>query len=436
MSILNFSYEAFAQVQTIKPDVIKYSPFDWISVPPGDCPFEQSKVFGGIRFLGIKSGFHYGDTWYPSWAANDTLYSPWTDGVTKRIDGMADKSNSGDGPRNNLTGAGVIVGGDPLSMKVFSIGTFNSPSCPYMGRYPCGSLVYNGVWYYGTYALGPSPKAQWGELEINWPWMGPFIGFRYSTDYGKSWVETPHTPSRPLFGETGINGYPVKIGAPHFVDFGKNMQYSPDGMAYLIAHGADTSDKSWRFWNDSWITGDKIYLLRVLPDMKNMNDSSQYEFYAGKDNNGDAKWVKDFRKIEPLLEWDNNMGCVTVTYNAPLKRYLMCITDGGNTISKMNTYILESQSLTGKWRLVTYMKDFGEQAYFVNIPSRFISDDGKTMWLTYSGNYSTKDKSIIAVNPPGSHYGLVMQKIELISQLEKTDNKQQKTHNYGRQNNL
>ncbi len=47
------------------------------------------------------------------------------------------------------------------------------------------------------------------------------------------------------------------------------------------------------------------------------------------------------------------MGCVTITYNAPLKKYLMCVTDGGNTAAKMNTYILESDSMTGDWKLVT-----------------------------------------------------------------------------------
>lgn len=36
------------------------------------------------------------------------------------------------------------------------------------------------------------------------------------------------------------------------------------------------------------------------------------------------------------------MGCVTVTYDAPLKKYLMCGTDGGNTCSRMSTYILEA----------------------------------------------------------------------------------------------
>lgn len=62
-------------------------PFVWPSEIPEDCPFEQSGEFNGIKFLGVNNGFHYGDTWYPTWAANDTLYSPWTDGKTKRLDG-------------------------------------------------------------------------------------------------------------------------------------------------------------------------------------------------------------------------------------------------------------------------------------------------------------------------------------------------------------
>ena len=64
-----------------KPEVVKFEPFTWKSDPPADCPFERSKDLTGIRFLGVKSGFRYGDTWYPSWAADDKLYSPWTDGA-------------------------------------------------------------------------------------------------------------------------------------------------------------------------------------------------------------------------------------------------------------------------------------------------------------------------------------------------------------------
>ena len=414
LTALSISFSANAQ--KVKPDTLSYEPFVWKSEAPSDCPFEPSESLTGIKFLGFKSGFHYGDTWYPTWASNDTLYSPWTDGTSRRVDGYGKEAKSWDGLTNNTTGQGVIIGDDPWSIQVYSTGIYTSPSSPYHGRYPCGSLIYNGVWYYGTYCLDPAGLAQYGNQNINWPWMGPFVGFRHSADYGHTWEACPHTPEKPLFGETGINGYPVKIGAPHFIDFGKNMQYSPDGKAYLIAHGADTTDTKWRFWNDSWITGDQIYLLRVTPGPGNMNDPAKYEFYGGVDRNNNPVWTHDFQKIKPVLEWNNNMGCVTMTYNAPLKKYLMCITDGGNTCAKMNTYILEADKITGDWKLVTYMKDFGEQAYFVNIPSKFISQDGMTAWLLYSGNFAPDWNGMkIIESPVGSHYGMVFQKIELLN---------------------
>ena len=418
LAVIIFSeVTAKSQLPDLQPEIIRFEPFVWPSELPGDCPFEQSKELNGIKFLGIKSGYHYGDTWYPTWASNDTLYSPWTDGKTKRLDGYTDWSQSWVDPVHITTGQGVIVGNDPLDIKAYSIGLDkSSPAFPYNGRYPCGSLVYNGVWYYGTYCLGPDNNAKYGDIKVNWPWIGPFVGFRTSKNYGHTWQVCPHTPEKPLFGENGLYGSPVKIGSPHFVDFGKNMEHSPDGKAYLVAHGADVTDTKWRFWNDSWVTGDQIYLLRVTPSVENINDASKYEFYAGKDGNNKPLWINDFKKIKPLLEWNNNMGCVNITYNAPLKKYLMCVTDGGNTVSKMNTYILESDQIDGDWKIVSYMKDFGVQAYFVNIPTKFISNDGKQMWLLYSANFSLDpDGKGWSKNPPGSHYGICFQKIQLMT---------------------
>jgi hypothetical protein len=415
----------FSQLPDLKPDILIYEPFIWPSEIPEDCPFKQSEAFNAVKFLGIKSGYRYGDTWYPTWASNDTLYSPWTDGKTKRLDGYTDWSQSWVDPVHITTGQGVIVGHDPITMKAYSIGLDkSSPAAPYAGRYPAGSLVHNGVWYYGTYCLDPAGYTRYGNDTINWPWLGPFVGFRTSTDYGHTWEVCPHTPEKPIFGESGRYGHPVKIGAPHFVDFGKNMEHSPDGKAYLVAHGADitTTSVNWRPWNNSWIAGDQVYLLRVTPSVENINDASKYEFYGGKDKNGQPVWTNNFDEIKPLLEWDNNMGCVTITYNAPLKKYIMCVTDGGNTYSKMNTYLLESDKITGDWKIIAYMKHFGEQAYFVNIPSKFISDDGVTAWLLYSGNYwSRMNGENVGVNPPGGHYGITFQKIQLLKNTEKQE---------------
>jgi len=49
-------------------------------------------VFASIKFLGVKSGYRYGDSWYPTWAENDTLYFHWTDGRTKVCVNSKEKS--------------------------------------------------------------------------------------------------------------------------------------------------------------------------------------------------------------------------------------------------------------------------------------------------------------------------------------------------------
>jgi hypothetical protein len=398
---------------------INFDPFTWPSMPPADCPFEDSNEITGLRFNGrcnefLTPGKPPADTWYFSWASDDRLYSGFTDGAVTRLGGGVDHSVSWRLPFT--TGQAVAEGDDPINLKIYSLGLTPSLPEPYGGRYPCGSLVLDGVWYYGTYCLSPEGSTYIGGRLYNWPWLGPFVGFRTSTDFGRSWTETPHTPEKPLFGETGLHGHPVKIGAPHFVDFGKNMEHSPDGYAYLVGHGAEATDEKPRTGNLSWISGDQVYMLRVKPGIENMNDASKYEFFGGHDGKGDAIWTNDFESIQPLIDWNNNCGCVTITYNAPLKKYLMCITDGWPTNAKMSSYTLESDNITGPWKLVTYMKNFGEQGYFLNFPSKFISEDGRTAWLCYSGNFWDEANGVsIGVNPPGSHYGMVLQEVEFES---------------------
>ncbi len=402
---------------------MSFSPFIWKSEPPEDIPFAKSEIWNALRFTGKSRHYDVADTWYPSWASDGNCYSPFTDGVTEGVNTRSwAEVIERDGHRYvdtvTQTGQGIMVGDDPLDLKIIPLENQEASAYPYNGRYPCGTLVYNGIWYYGTYCLGPFGWTKYGDYFYNWPHLGPFVGFRISKDFGKTWEPCPHTAENPIFGECGIAGYPVKIGSPHFVDFGRNMEDSPDGKAYLVAHGSDLKFypvAPENFAHNSWITGDQIYLIRVTPSPETINDSGAYEFYSGKDENGNPVWASDFSMIKPLLEWQNNMGCVTVTYNAPLDRYFMAVTDGGDTCAKMNTYILESKTLTGEWKLVTYMKDFGEQAYFVNFPSKFISPDGRKMYICYSGNFAKNSNgNEIKSNPPDSDYGMVLQEIELI----------------------
>ena len=382
--------------------------YAWPSTPPTGCPFQKSDTLVGVGFTGRHAAYTGADTWYPSWAADGNLYSPWTDG---NVNGLGSNSSG----ENATTGHATILGDDPLKLVVTNQGVFKSSPRPYEGRYPCGSLVYDGVWYYGTYCLHPSGGVTNGGTLYNWPWLGPFVGFRWSTDLGKTWTQTPCTPEKPLFGEHALKGEPVKISAPHFVDFGRDMEHSPDGKAYLVAQGSSDGENR-RYAYNSWITADQVYLIRVTPSIANMNDASKYEFFAGHDIQGNPVWTSDFQKIKPVAEWRDHMGCVTMTYNPGLKKYLMCVTDGGNTVSRYNTYLLESDRITGPWKLVTHMSNFGEQAYFVNLPSKFISKaDGRSLWLCYAANFSSGWGGItFKARPPGSRYGMCLHEIRLL----------------------
>ncbi len=449
-----------------QPAVEAANGFTWKSTIPEDCPFERSPTLTGIHFTGRHGDYRCGDTFYPSWASDGNLYSPWTDGAT---DGVR-CSSGGSLASGFRTGHAVVVGSDPLKLAIKN----TSPpkralAAPYRGRYPCGSLVHDGVWYYGTYCLGPSATFVHHGFRWNWPNLGPMPGFHISRDLGKTWQAPLTSPGEPLFPEPAAFLGPVKMGAPHFVDFGKNMEHSPDGNAYLLGMGAETDDpeprpcikpgpdgtvyetndtcgarmhlglrpgeaahgtlkdvfersfrqvdgKPFAHGNLSWITADQVYLARVKPSPETINRLDAYEFFAGHDAAGEPLWTGDFAEIRPLLEWNNHMGCVTATWVPGLKKYLMCITDGWPTVAKMDSYILEADTITGPWRIVTYMKGFGEQAYFLNFPSKFISDDGRTLWLCYSANFSSGWNGVeLKFNPPGGRYGLSLHEVRLLT---------------------
>lgn len=386
-----------------------WQPDLWPSSPPDDCPFDRSSEIRGVAFTHRWAAYTDADTWYPSWASDGNLYSGWTDGE------IGDESVHSSGRARARTGQAVIVGDDPLHLEIRSLGSYPGSAEPYGGRYPSANLVHDGIWYYATYAIDFDPEVP----EYSWAVLGPVPGFRISRDYGKTWVDSPLSPSRPLFPESGKGGQKVKMGAPHFVDFGRNGEHSPDGKAYLVGHGASDPDAQPRKANLSWIAGDEVYLARVTPSPATINRLDAWEFFGGRDAAGHPVWTHDFARIKPLIAWNNRMGSVTITYDAPLKKYLMCVTDGWPGVKEMNTYILESSAITGPWKMVTYMRAFGRQGYFVNFPSKFIAVDGRTAWLCYSANFHERYfANRMKAAPLGSRYALTLQEVRLLDPAE------------------
>ena len=349
----------------------------------------------------------HADTWYPVWAGDGNCYSPFMDGLG--ADGNWET-------RKNAyakLGFAHISGDDPLNLTVkntsiieetteFQPGSNDNSN----GRYACTILPYKGVLYYGS-----SYRFIAGQH-----YLRPFAGFDISTDGGTSWTKR----SGKLFPEAE---YPdIKIGEPHFVDFAEELKYSPDGKAYLVGFGASAELAATRpkqtgtsqvpLENPDWNWGDCVYLLRVTPSAETINDASKYEYYAGNDTDGKPAWTRDFSKIKPVVTWADNMGQVAVTYVPALRKYIMCVTDGRKYDGPFNTYFLESNKLTGPWRIVSYWGNFGKQAYFVHMPSKFLGATVKggslTAWIVYSANFSSNN-----VDPPGSTYAMCVRQVSI-----------------------
>jgi len=376
--------------------VPKWGPLVLDNNPPDDCPFKQSDDIAGIVFTGKSSTLASCDTWYPFWAPDGNLYSSWTDGIIdtcKWTDGITGKFHG--------TGIAKISGNDPLNLKISSLGTYPDPP----DQYPGAHFIYKGIWYYSTYNIGSAF----------------FRGFRYSSDMGLTWTACPYSTEKGLFNESTKDTTGIRIGVPRVVDFGQDFRHSPDVKVYFTAHGALKPDKLTRmarWWkpdeNLNWLNGDQLFLFRIQPSPENINDPKKYEFYCGNDENNNPVWSNNLKNIKPIINWNDRCGLTSVTYHPVLKKYIFCISYsiGYSGASEYDTYILESDKLTGPYKLVTYWKRFGTQAYMVNIPSKFISPDGKTAYLWYSANYTNNFlETHYPSNPPGSRYALCVQEI-------------------------
>ena len=110
-------------------------PFTWPNRPPADCPFPQSTALKGVTFTGRHARYTNADTWYPSWGADDVLYTPWTDGCfseERRLpvdcaSKATDASNAWRGGRSG-TGQACMRGGDALRLTLEKFSASNTPA--------------------------------------------------------------------------------------------------------------------------------------------------------------------------------------------------------------------------------------------------------------------------------------------------------------------
>lgn len=385
---------------------------------PDSSPFPQSSDFTGIQFTGRHALYTYSDTWYPSWGGpNGDMYSTFQDGTVDDAQGNPvfvwgddHTGNTGNGPGIASTGVAKITGNDPMNLGIAAVNvvrnSYASTSGDYTGRYPSGNLMADNVWYVGTYG------AIWKTSPFR---LGPFAGFSYSTDFGATWTPSPFSLDLDgaMFPEDQQTfAGPLKLAVPAIVDFGQNMEYAPRNaqgqkMAYMICAGEVQIEPT-------QYNLDQYYMIRVPLDPEHpesINDPSRYEFLSGYDASGNATWSYDFNEIQPVATWNARCSSPSIVYDAPLNKYFMYAMDGKLDISTKDTYILESDNIAGPYKMVGYLPNLGEQAYYTNVPSKFISSDGLTGWMVYASDFTRNQIE----NPPGSGYHFNLFEFKLLS---------------------
>lgn len=250
----------------------------------------------------------------------------------------------------------------------------------------------------------------------------PAASILRSDDYGETWQDT----DGPMF--TGH-----RFTTVFFLDFGRGGEHArvlgPDDSRYVYAYGIDYN---WRDPTDPQLPSTTdLYLARVPKDR--IQDRSAWRFFAGMDADDKPTWVKDMaqrkpvlhdaRTVYPQLRCGGRPGDLdahdvsvisqgSVIYNAPLKRYIY-------TSWTWYTFeFYEAPTPWGPWRLFLH-KDFGAEPFYgpdggpdcpglrvggypTTIPSKYISDDGLTMWV----QTSTWKRWNFACGKPNYSFGL------------------------------
>ena len=118
-------------------------PFTWPNRPPADCPFPPSTALKGVTFTRRHAHYTSADTWYPSWGADDVLYTPWTDGCFSEerrlpVDCSSKASDPSNAGRGGCSGAGNarIRGNDPLHLSLENLGVEMPVPPPTVGAIP------------------------------------------------------------------------------------------------------------------------------------------------------------------------------------------------------------------------------------------------------------------------------------------------------------
>ncbi len=308
-----------------------------------ESPYPKSDLIKTVIFEPVDSVIRLADgsdNWPATWADDGDIYIAYGDGW-----GFKPKTDI------KLSLGLAKVHGYPPALEGENIRSATSERVG-QGKYgpkASGLLMVDGV----LYMLARNTA----NAQLAW-----------SEDHGESW-----TWADWRFGDG--------FGCPVFLNYGKNYEGARDEYVYIYSHDEESAYK----------ISDRMVLARV--PKKEMTNWESYTYFAGF-KSGNPVWSEDVCKREAVFV--NPAKCYRsgISYNSGLKKYLWCQIMSFSSAEEIQgprfkggLGIFESDNPWGPWKTAYYNLDWdigpGETA---SIPTKWISEDGKTAYLLFSGN--------------------------------------------------
>jgi CubicO group peptidase (beta-lactamase class C family) len=307
-----------------------------------ESPYGASQDISGCKFAPASEVIRLAegsDNWPITWAADDILYTAYGDGW-----GFAP-----------FTGIKLSLGlakiqGQPPDLQAANLRSLSGERVG-QGKYgvkASGMLSVDSTLYMLVRNAG--------NAQLAW-----------SDDFGESWDWADWT-----FSES--------FGCPTFLNYGKDYSGASDDYVYIYSPDASSA----------YDVADHMVLARV--NKNSIKEKDTYSFLSGFGADRYPIWSRDIGSRHPVFS--NPAKCYRsgITYNAGLQKYIWCQiiplaaeSEGPRFVGGLGIY--ESDNPWGPWSTVYYTRKWdmgpGES---ISMPSKWISTDGKSGYLVFSGD--------------------------------------------------
>jgi hypothetical protein len=341
-----------------------------------------ARITGATLGEGIRYPGSHGDLWTATWSDDDMVYatSDDTTGINKgansnlalnRFEGQRPPDIQGVtvNPMRQFGHWGEIRKEDGAMWKA------------------CGLASIDGVLYMTVSRHLNPDYAPW----IQQTWDASIIK---STDHGETW-----TPS----GAIGLNKsmFPGRVfSTPFFVSYDKDGAGAQDNYIYSVSN------------DGSWNNGNYMVLGRVKRDRIVQLRPADWEFVHNYDPKGRVIWGPRHENAVSIFYNPGRASMTGIHWIEPLGLYILPqwyythLDDAKRRWKATCLEFYQAASPWGPWSLF-HARHFEPQGWYnPSIPAKYISGDGRTMWLFVAGDWTT-------ASDPGGLYGLWMMEMKL-----------------------